>query len=160
MNRWFWLLVQGGSGINHAGSFYQVSPIDFDRAMQIVYHALTIYLTPISDYQDARTSTLAAVDDLFCTVSDEFETVYRAWNAVNVAVEDLTKANNLSVCGSPLAGGYYLADETIATEEHCPTEVEEDDIAVFAAGERVVLRPGFAARSGSVFSARIHCGAQ
>jgi Zn-dependent metalloprotease len=85
LNRWFYLLSQGGSGVNDKNFSYSVSPVYFYKACDIAYRALTVYLTQSSQYSDARAYTIQAATDLFGANSYEVQQVVNAWNAVNVS---------------------------------------------------------------------------
>ncbi|MCQ2606903.1 MAG: M4 family metallopeptidase, partial [Bacteroidales bacterium] len=87
LNHWFYLLCQGGSGINDLGNPYNVIGIDFGQAAAIVYRAECLYLTSNSNYSDMRTCTIQAALDLF-PESFIFVSVISAWYAVGV--EDCT----------------------------------------------------------------------
>lgn len=83
-NYWFYLLVEGGSGINDHNNSYSVSSIGVDKASEIAYRSLTIYLSSSSDYIDARFYTARAAADLYGECSAEVEAVLDAWYAVGV----------------------------------------------------------------------------
>ena len=84
-NFWFYLLVQGGNGVNDQGQNYGVSSIGLDKAAAIAYRTLTIKLTDqFSDFQDARTASIAAATDLYGACSNEVLQVKNAWHAVGV----------------------------------------------------------------------------
>jgi Zn-dependent metalloprotease len=83
-NYWFYLLVNGGIGINDHGDPYNISGIGLEKAAQIAYRNLTVYLTPTSNYEDARTYSIQAAGDLFGECSNEAIQVTNAWNAVGV----------------------------------------------------------------------------
>lgn len=84
LNFWYYLLVQGGSGVNDKGTAYNVTGIGIDRAAAIAYRTLTVYLVPTSQYADAKTQSLKAAADLFNTGSDEVTQVNNAWIAVGL----------------------------------------------------------------------------
>ncbi|MCS7078069.1 MAG: M4 family metallopeptidase [Bacteroidia bacterium] len=83
-NYWFYLLCQGGSGVNDIGNSFSVSAIGFNKAQKIAYRNLTIYLTPTSEYSDARFYSIQSSIDLYGACSPEHEAVTRAWYAVGV----------------------------------------------------------------------------
>ncbi|MBI4645360.1 MAG: M4 family metallopeptidase [Bacteroidia bacterium] len=84
MNFWFYLLCSGGSGVNDNGDNYNVTAIGINAAAQIAYRTLTVYLTPYSQYSDARIYSIQAAIDLFGECSDEAINVTNAWYAVGV----------------------------------------------------------------------------
>ena len=83
-NFWFYLLCEGGTGINDTGDSYHVSAIGMEKATQIAYRTLTVYLTPNSNYADARFFSIQAVIDLFGECSTEVTGVASAWYAVGI----------------------------------------------------------------------------
>jgi len=83
-NFWFYLLVEGGSGVNDNGDSYQVDAIGWEDAAKIAYRNLTVYLTPTSEHEEARRGSLKAAGDLFGSASQQFNAVLNAWNAVGV----------------------------------------------------------------------------
>jgi Zn-dependent metalloprotease len=54
------------------------------KAGQIVYRALSVYMTENTKYSDARVATLSAAADLYGEGSTEYNTVAAAWTAVKV----------------------------------------------------------------------------
>ena len=83
-NFWFYLLSEGGSGINDAGENYSVKAIGMDKAAAIAYQTLTAYLNPQSDYEEARLYSTLATIDLYGACSSEHEAVTNAWHAVGL----------------------------------------------------------------------------
>ncbi|MBU0765569.1 MAG: PKD domain-containing protein [Bacteroidetes bacterium] len=81
---WFYLLCTGGSGVNDMGNSYSIASIGMDAAAQIAYRTLTVYLTPYSQYADARTYSIQSAVDLFGECSDEVIAVTDAWYAVGI----------------------------------------------------------------------------
>jgi len=84
MNHWFYLLVEGGNGVNDNGDAFSVSGIGMDRAAQIVYRMESIYLTNNSGYQDAQKFAVQAAEDIFGNTSNEVVQCIAAWEAVGV----------------------------------------------------------------------------
>ncbi len=85
-NFWFYLLTQGGTGTNDLGNAYNVTGIGMAAAAAIAYRTLSVYLTPSSNYADARFYSIQAARDLFgpCPTSQEFISTTNAWHAVGV----------------------------------------------------------------------------
>jgi hypothetical protein len=83
-NHWYYLLSEGGSGINDNGYSYNVTGIGIDAASKIAYRNLAQYLVPTSEYSDARLGSIYAAKDLFGESSIEYQSVIDAWNAVGV----------------------------------------------------------------------------
>lgn len=89
-NYWYYLLSEGGSGTNDLGNAFTVSAIGIDKATDIAYRALTVYLISTSKYADARVATLQAAIDLYGPCSAEYIATANAWYAVGLgqAVSD------------------------------------------------------------------------
>jgi bacillolysin len=82
-NFWFYLLCNGGTGVNDNNDSYSVSPISVSDAAQIAYFNLTT-LSGAAGYIQARanSSTFAGIMWGFC--SAQHEAVINAWHAVGV----------------------------------------------------------------------------
>jgi Zn-dependent metalloprotease len=108
-NHWFYIVAQGENGTNDKGDVYSVAGIGIEKAQAITYRTLTTYLTPSSQYADARTYSILAAQDLYGACSPEVETVTNAWYAVGVgpvfnpAVTTNFKAPVTSACSVPAA---------------------------------------------------------
>jgi len=83
-NYWFYLLSEGGSGVNDNGYNYNITGIGLTDAAKIAYRNLTVYLVPSSKYEDARLATINSAIDLFGNTSQQFYSILEAWNAVGV----------------------------------------------------------------------------
>ena len=108
-NYWYYLLVEGGTGINDNGDTYNVSSMGWKIASEIAYRNLSVYLTTTSDYEDAGVFAVEAADDMFGMCSSESENVNEAWYAVGVSYrlsEDIEvdfSVNRDYVCALPEA---------------------------------------------------------
>ncbi|MEO8146596.1 MAG: PKD domain-containing protein [Bacteroidia bacterium] len=83
-NFWYYLLSQGGTGVNDLGNSYLVNGIGLNDAIAISYRSLSVYLTPNSTYADARTYSIQSAVDLFGNCSDQTIQTTNAWYAVGV----------------------------------------------------------------------------
>jgi Zn-dependent metalloprotease len=83
-NYWFYLMVEGGSGINDKGDSFTVSGLGWEKAAAIAYRNLTVYLTSHSQFKDAREGSIQAAIDLYGICSNEFIQTASAWYAVGV----------------------------------------------------------------------------
>lgn len=90
----YYLLAEG-SGRKTIGGFAYDSPtydgstvtgIGRSKATAIFYRALTRYMVSTTDFHDARLATLKAAADLYGASSTAYQTVDKAWAAVNVTV--------------------------------------------------------------------------
>lgn len=94
-NYWFYLLAEGGSGVNDNGDSYSVTGIGIDKAAEIAYRNLTVYLTPSSEYIDARTFAIQSAQDLYGNCSNEALQTANAWHAVGIGgTMDSTTVSN------------------------------------------------------------------
>ena len=83
-NYWYYLLVKGGTGTNDKGNSYSVNGIGMDKAAAITFRNLTVYMTSLSNFQDARFYAIQSAIDLYGSCSPEVEAVTNAWYAVGV----------------------------------------------------------------------------
>lgn len=83
-NFWYYLLCEGGTGTNDNSENYTVQKIGMNKAEQIAYRNLTVYLTSSSQYVDARFFAIRSAADLYGDCSAEVIAVTNAWHAVGV----------------------------------------------------------------------------
>lgn len=81
---WYYLLVEGGSGVNDNNDSYSVTAIGMDSAAAIAYRMLNVYLTPSSQYTDARFYAIKAATDLYGPCSQAVASVTNAMYATGV----------------------------------------------------------------------------
>jgi hypothetical protein len=94
-NYWFYLLCEGGDGVNDLGHSYSIEPIGMDAATDITYRNLTEYLISSSDYLDCRIGSLLATADLYGKNSSIYQEIDKAWDAVGVIDEPIITSLNL-----------------------------------------------------------------
>lgn len=85
-NKWYQLLTDGGSGSNDNGDAYNVTGLGLAKATAIAYRSLNVYLSPTSDYADARFYSIRAAQDLYGDCAPEVEQTMNAWYAVGVGL--------------------------------------------------------------------------
>jgi len=88
-NRFYFFLAAGASSDPSSETYSAFLPLGMagignEKAAHIWYRTLTEYLTPDSDYADAREASMQAAADLHGPGSAEQLAVERAWAAVNV----------------------------------------------------------------------------
>ena len=83
-NYWYYLLSDGGAGKNDIGSTFDVTGIGYLKASKIAYRNLTNYLSPSSDFNDARKGAIQSAIDLYGFGSPEYIATTDAWYAVGV----------------------------------------------------------------------------
>jgi Zn-dependent metalloprotease/PKD repeat protein len=84
-NRWFFLMVQGDTGINEFNYNFSLKGMGHDHALQITYRNMFYYMIPQSTFKDAFFGTIKAAKDLYGGCSEELDQTFRAWKAVNVS---------------------------------------------------------------------------
>ncbi len=112
-NFWFYLISEGGTGTNDNGNSYSVTGIGIDDALQIAYRNLTVYLTPSSNYHNARAGSIYAASDLFGTGSQQYNSVIDAWNAVGVYSVRSEFTADITCSTPPLTA--HFSDQSIAS---------------------------------------------
>ena len=83
-NKWFYILSTGETGVNDNGYSYSVTGIGIDKAANVAYRNLTVYLTASSNYATARAGSIQAATDLYGAGSAQVTATAEAWNAVGV----------------------------------------------------------------------------
>lgn len=83
-NYWFFLMCSGDNGVNDNNDTFSITGIGIDDASKIVYRSLSTYLSPLSDYDDARFASIQSAIDLFGSCSPQVKTATQAWWAVGV----------------------------------------------------------------------------
>lgn len=156
-NYWFYLLAEGGEGVNDNDDAYVVQGIGRENAAMIAYYNMVYYMNSSCNYADARNGAILSAAELFGVHSIEFQSTIAAWDAVGV--------NN--------AGDLYYDIETdcetlrgMHNDQELPVSVyaihgiESDCQYVnnqvpvqYCAGEYVLLTDGFC--SGDNFTAYI-----
>ncbi|MBX7243249.1 MAG: M4 family metallopeptidase [Bacteroidia bacterium] len=86
LNKWYYILSEGETDTNDLGNSFSVTGLGLDKAGDIAYKTLNDYLTPSSEYIDARFYSLVAAMDLYGACSPELEAVTNAWYAVGIGV--------------------------------------------------------------------------
>lgn len=106
-NFWYYLLVNGGTGVNDISNSYTVTSIGWTAAARIAFRALTVYYTPSTNYAQARNLSIQAAKDLYGSCSNEVVQVTNAWYAVGVgpaysnSISPNFVANSTSFCTVP-----------------------------------------------------------
>ncbi|MFI6140083.1 M4 family metallopeptidase [Streptomyces griseus] len=91
-NHFFYLLAEGSGKKTVNGVEYDsatsdgstLTGIGREKAYQIWYRALSVYMTSTTDYAGARVATEKAATDLFGADSEELKAVSATWTGVNV----------------------------------------------------------------------------
>lgn len=83
LNKWYNLVVVGGTGVNDIGNSYAVTGIGMADAADILYQT-ELALVSSSEYADCRTASINAAVALFGPCSPQEQAVTNAWYAVGV----------------------------------------------------------------------------
>ncbi|MDX3238849.1 M4 family metallopeptidase [Streptomyces sp. ME03-5709C] len=122
-DHFFYLMAEGSgrktvNGVDYDSPTYDGQPvagIGLANATNVVYRALTVYMTSTTDYAGARTATLQAAADLFGTQSDAYESVANSWAGVNVGPRFVKHIALESVPTEPVAVGQPVSRRITAT---------------------------------------------
>ncbi len=151
-NHWFYLLSEGGIGINDNNDNFNVGEISIEKAEQIAYRALTVYFTPNTNYHLARKYTIQAAIDLYEECSQEVVSTTNAWYAVGVG-DIFSKEENLLISQTIFSneGEIFIAEDNIEANN----VIEEEANIVYMAGNSIKLLSGFQVESQAEFKAFI-----
>ncbi|MBK9737778.1 MAG: M4 family metallopeptidase [Saprospiraceae bacterium] len=113
-NHWYYLMIEGESGISENGKSYDIKPVSIQDALDIVFLSQTSYLTPSSGYGALYDYSILACEALFGNTSDQYKSVVEAWKAVGLPIEsngdeisDLSISSPVSYELTCLDGTYY-----------------------------------------------------
>jgi len=113
MNKWFYLLSEGGIGETDFGDAYDVEGITIIKASTIAYRNLSVYLTQSSTYADARIGAIQSAEDLFGSCSNEVLQTIKAWHAVGLGVDDFSEDMSLIASALPESSCYLSDSESM-----------------------------------------------
>jgi len=176
MNRAFYFMAQGiqayssdtgtcagpyGSTKTHCySSSYQqnaVAGIGNDKAARIWYRALTVYLTPTSNYSAARTAALSAATDLYGSSSAEYQAVDKAFLAINVAAPAGATTTALTSSANPAATAAAVTfTATVTGSSPSGTIAFRDGGSSISGCSAVALSSGSATCTSSSLAAGAH----
>ena len=161
-NYFFYLLCQGGSGINDNGYAYSVSGIGITDAGKIAYRALTDaeYLTPTSGFIDAREAWIRAAKGIFGSCSNQAIQTGKAWLAVGVGPQLAGYEQN--ICGYQTYPYVAAIEQINAAYDGCstiipvnPTYPNQGADHIWSSSNGITLFPGFSTETGASFVAYI-----
>ncbi|MEP6804417.1 MAG: M4 family metallopeptidase [Flavobacterium sp.] len=151
-NYWFYLLSQGGQGVNDLNNSYDVKAIGLDKAEKIAYITLTEYLSPSSNFSDMRQASLMVAEDLYGLSSDEYKQVTNAWYAIGVGTAFTDKQIALvSVQKPSVACGSLKGDEPfyITIKNTGSTLIKANETLNY---KLRLMIPGFAGRLNTLYT--------
>lgn len=119
MNKWYYLITNGGSGTNDIGSTYSVTGLGFADAGNILYQT-ELVLSSTSDYPALRTASINTTILLYGLCSPQEVAVTNAWYAVGIGaayispVSDIVGTPRMCVGASvtltdPMPGGTWFS---------------------------------------------------
>ena len=77
-----WGGVHINSGIPNKAAYYTINSLGISKTQEIYYRALTVYLTPNSNFSNARQALEQSAQDLYGSTTAN--SVSQAWNNVGV----------------------------------------------------------------------------
>ncbi|WP_158960951.1 M4 family metallopeptidase [Myroides fluvii] len=113
INYWYYLVSEGGAGVNDLGNDYVVSGVGIKKAEKIAYASLMGGLSSNAQYIDVVEASKLIAADIYGAESEEYFTVYDAWYAVgfgerrpNMGVEDFELEEDVfSLYPNPVTNG-------------------------------------------------------
>lgn len=153
MGYWFYLLSEGGSGTNDNSHAFSVNGIGIEDAADIVYKAVTDYMTSSTLYANMRTYTIKAAQDIFGYCSPEVISVINAWHAVGVGSSYATISTVPITAPIPASTTQDFYSPGTITASNI---IDGNSTNIrYRASEAVILEPGFEAKEGTNFVAEI-----
>ncbi|MGC4058839.1 MAG: M4 family metallopeptidase [Chitinophagaceae bacterium] len=113
MNKFYFLLTDGGSGTNDKGSVYSVAGLGWTKAPAILYQT-ELVLSSTATYMDCRTASINIATLLYGSCSPEVKSVTDAWYAVGVGT---AYVSCLTTVGFEVAS---MEVNELATATSCP----------------------------------------
>jgi len=150
-NYWFYLLSEGGQGVNDLNNSYDVKAIGLAKAEKIAYITLTEYLSPSSNFSDMRQATLMVTEDLYGIGSDEYKQVSNAWYAIGVGTQYADKQIALISYEKPVAScGSLKGDEPfyIKIKNTGSTLIKANEVLNY---KLRLMVPGFGGRLNEIY---------
>ncbi|MEL6987974.1 MAG: M4 family metallopeptidase, partial [Bacteroidota bacterium] len=86
-NHWFYNLIEGGNGVSESGEPYNVIPLGWEKAMDLVFRIQSAYLMPSSNYNDYYNFSLLAAEEVFGAGASEIDQIKEAWKVVGLPNE-------------------------------------------------------------------------
>lgn len=96
LNKWYYLLTEGGSGTNDLGNAYNVQSVGITNAARIAYLTEQL-LNASADYAMGRTMSVQAAINIFGQNSCEQKSIENAWFAVGVGNASTIPTTTLSL---------------------------------------------------------------
>ncbi len=136
-NYWFYLLTDGDTGTNDNGDSYTVTGLGIDTSGAIAYRNLVYYLTPGSNYFDAREGAITSALDLYGTCSNAVLQTIKAWHAVGIGPNNfsddfatLDASDVSSGCG--LSSAETMSMSVVYYPSGCTSKIVPGDTVFFS----------------------------
>lgn len=151
-NYWFYLLSEGGQGVNDLNNSYDVKAIGLAKAEKIAYITLTEYLSPSSNFSDARQASLMVTEDLYGLGSEEYKQVTNAWYAIGVGAVYSDKQITLVSVEKP-----SITCASLKGDEPFYVKIKNTGSSVIKPNESLnyklrLMIPGYGGRLSSVYT--------
>ena len=135
-NHWYYLLSEGGSGVNDNGDAYNVVGIGMEAASAIAYRNLSVYLNQSSGYAAARMGALQSAEDIYGECSYEALQTLNAWYAVGVGDAEFFEDISVSEVISPITGcGFgdqeFLTINVLNNDSWCSDDFQDGTLIHF-----------------------------
>jgi len=108
---WFYLLANGGSGINDKGNAFHIKGIGIDTAVNIIFKSLNDHLDSESDYIDAMFGSVKVAIEEYGENSFVVNEVIKAWLAVGIDYYEDINPIKFEVTDNRKNGPDYETDE-------------------------------------------------
>jgi Zn-dependent metalloprotease len=159
-SHWFYLLSEGGSGTNDHGVSYSITGIGKNNVGEILYYALENFLGSYCTFSDLRDYTWDAA--YYLGWAQQYgQKIYDAWDAVGVYNNCTMNEDNITISNdtisteeSYIAAAYFDGKKSI-TVSNTTVSNSGGSLDLYATNT-ITLSPGFWAKSGSSFNARIY----
>ncbi|MCB0583407.1 MAG: M4 family metallopeptidase, partial [Phaeodactylibacter sp.] len=117
LGHWFYLLAEGGAGVNDLGTPYSVSAMGRDRAAGLLFHAMRYFLNPNDGFFGMRQATIMAASPNggLNWNQDEADNLAMAWCAVGVGGCE-AQGNETVTLLSPNGGEEFYPDSLMTVE--------------------------------------------
>ena len=149
-NHWFYLLAEGGTGINDNGYHYSVNGIGIDTAADIVYESLN-YLQNDMTFAGFAAQTRRIAINSYDICSTVTRNVIEAWRAVGVPVDDISETINIT---DTLHSGYSMTYSTNALLT-ASNVVQNGATEILESATKIILAVGSRVELGASLTARI-----
>lgn len=138
LNHWFYILSVGKTGTNDFGRNYSVTGISIEKAAKITYRLETAYLTPNSNYMNARNLGVQVAKELYGEHSPEAIATQDAFYAVGLGPKYLATPDTIApTAPTNLTASNTTGTQTKLTWTAATDENEIDKYIIFQDGNEV-----------------------